>query len=292
MHRSGPAGSLTYTGGTIEFGIGKSTLCVNDQMGYYIERPEVLDELNRGCFKSLIKLANSGINKGLKVVNVQLMHPKINQLLLLPRLVETLVEKTGCSIAVDARDPRVVEAGLSVYPFKAMCNVVNGEKENLKTMLPIIARYNASVGTALVYERGIPGTVKERIFVAKRIIDAAEAYGIPREDLAIDAVCFPVGVVPNSMKTTLETIKAFHEELGVPTLLGISNAGYMMPNPRIIDLAYYISAVSWGLDVAMIDPDTLYLDWINPTMNFLMGTDPYAVEYLKFYRETTSKISN
>jgi len=58
-----------------------------------------------------------------------------------------------------------------------------------------------------------------------------------REDIVLDAVCFPAGVVPGSMRTTMETIKAFREELRVATLLGISNAGHSMPNPRLIDLA-------------------------------------------------------
>jgi hypothetical protein len=86
------------------------------------------------------------------------------------------------------------------------------------------------------------------------------------------------------MRTTLETLKAFHDELGVATLLGISNAGFMMPNPRMIDLAYFIAAVSWGLDVAMIDPFTPDLPWLVRTMDFLTGVDPYAKSYLAYYR--------
>ncbi len=281
-------GKLSYPKGTIEFGIGKPILCINDQMGYCIEKPEVLAELQDGCLSSLLKLAEAGMEMGINVVNVQLMQPKLDQLKLMPRVIELLVEKTGCCIAIDARDTKVVEAGLVAYPYKAMCNIVNGEKDNLKKMMPIIAKYGAAVGTALVYEKGIPETVKDRVLVAKRIIDAAEAHGISREDLAIDAVCLPIGVVPNSMQVTLETIKAFHEELGVPALLGISNAGYMMPNPGLIDLAYFVSGASWGLDVAMVDPCTPHLSQMTSTMDFLNGIDPYGVEFLRQYRKSLS----
>jgi 5-methyltetrahydrofolate--homocysteine methyltransferase len=135
-----------------------------------------------------------------------------------------------------------------------------------------------------VYEKGVPRTVEERLFVARRIVSAAEAHGIPRQDLMIDAVCLPSGVAPDSMRVTLQTIQALHDELGVATLLGISNAGFMMPNPRMIDLAYFMASAAWGLDVAMIDPYTSHLTWLRLAMDFLLGTDPYARQYLNYYR--------
>ncbi len=116
--------------------------------------------------------------------------------------------------------------------------------------------------------------------VGKVIVEAAEAYGIPREDVILDAVCLPIGVVPDSAQTTLETIKAFHEVLGVSALLGVSNAGFMMLNPRVIDLTLFVSAVAWGLDVAMIDPKTPNLELTKKTSDFLIGRDPYAKQYL------------
>ena len=158
-------------------------------------------------------------------------------------------------------------------------------------MLPIIAKHGAAIGTALVYEQGIPQTVKERVYVARRIVEMAEEHGISRQDVMIDAICLPSGVAADSMRVTLETLKAFHDELGVPTLLGISNAGFMMPNPRMIDLAYLIAGISWGLDVAMIDPFTPYLPWLARTMDFLTGIDPYAQEYLA-YRDSDTWFEN
>ena len=83
-------------------------------------------------------------------------------------------------------------------------------------MLPIIARHGAAIGTSLVYEGGVPQTF-ERLMVARRIVDAAEAHGIPREDVLIDAVCLPSSVVPGSIRVTLETLRAI-QELGAPTL--------------------------------------------------------------------------
>ncbi|MGC8827719.1 MAG: dihydropteroate synthase, partial [Anaerolineae bacterium] len=164
---------------------------------------------------ALIQLAERGIAAGKTCINVQLMHYTLDQRTLIPRVIETLVERTGCAIAIDTRDAVALELGLQAYrPYKALCNVVNGEWENLHMFLPIIAKYGTAIGTALVDEQGIPQTVGERLRVARRIVEAAEAYGIPREDVAIDCVCLPASVAPNSMPTALRTIQAVHEELG------------------------------------------------------------------------------
>lgn len=281
------SGSITYPGGALYFGPGHPTLCVNDQMGYIYEDPRVLAELQAGRLDALIRLAEQGIAAGMTCINVQLMHYTLDQRTLIPRVIETLVERTGCAIAIDTRDAVALELGLQAYqPYKAFCNVVNGEWENLHTFLPIIARYGGAVGTALVYEGGIPQTVSERVRVARRIVETAESYGIPREDVAIDCVCLPSSVAPASMPVTLQTIRAVHEELGAPTLLGISNAGVMMPEPELLALAYLMAATANGLDVAMVSPATPMIDGLVAAMDFLTGTDPYGRRYLDWYRKS------
>ncbi len=286
MDKSCPPGALSYPGGLIRFGPGEPTLCVNDQCGYYYERPQVLRELHEGRFDSLVELARQGKALGLPVFNVQLMEASLldRETELLPAAVTAIYEATGCCIGVDSRDPATVDRALAAYPHKAMCNSLTGERENLEAMLPIVAKHGAALGMALVYENGVPQTVEERLYVARRVVEAAEAHGIPREDVMIDGVCLPSAVMPNSMGTTLQTLKALHEQLGVPTLLGISNAGFMMPNARLIDLAFLLAAVSWGLDVAMVDPFTPNLAAEVNAIDFLIGKDPYAKQYLDHYR--------
>ena len=103
------------------------------------------------------------------------------------------------------------------------------------------------------------------------------------------AVCLPAAVAPGGMQVTLETIRAIRDELGVPVLLGISNAGFLMPQPRFFDLAYFIAAAAWGLDVAMIDPATPDLPWLSTAMDLLLGRDPRGQGYLNRYRTSVGK---
>jgi 5-methyltetrahydrofolate--homocysteine methyltransferase len=288
MSTSETKGAVTTPQGTVPFGSGQPTLCVNDQCGYLIEREDVQQELLQEDFSSLIRLAEDGKKKGLTIFNVQLMAPALmeEERRLFPKVVKTIYEETGCGIAVDTKDPEVLDAALSIYPYKALCNCINGERKSLDTMLPIIAEHGGAAGTALVDEEGIPDTLERRLEVGRRIVSAAEHYGIPREDTILDAVCFPSGAVPDSMRLTLRTLRAFKEELNVPTLLGSSNAGFMMPYPLLIDSVYFIAAVPWGLDVAMISPYTPNIEWHREIIDFLTGIDPYATRYLALYRRS------
>lgn len=287
MNRNALPGTLTFSEGEVPFGTGTPVLCVNDQCGYLIEEESVRRQILEHDFSSLLKLAGDGRSKGMDIFNVQLMVPGLieHEKELLPAIIAALTARTGCGIAVDTRDPAALEEALRAYPYKALCNCVNGEKECLEKMLPVIAEYGGAVGTALVDETGIPDTLAGRLRMGERIANAAEKEGIARRDIILDAVCFPAGAVPDSMRLTLHTLKAFKEELGVSTLLGISNAGFGMPNPLMIDSVYFTAAASWGMDLAMISPYTPDIDWLRETVSFLTGSDPYASGYLSLYRK-------
>ena len=95
---------------------------------------------------------------------------------------DALGREVACCLGIDSQDPVTVEQALAAYPYKAMCNSVTGDWDNLRTMLSIVAGHEAVMGCALVYEKGVPQTVKERLLVASRIVETAVAHGIPRAD--------------------------------------------------------------------------------------------------------------
>lgn len=290
MDSNASYGTLTYPGGTIEFGTGKPIVCVNDQCGYLVEDEAVQQQILRYDFSPLLTCAMDGKKKGLVLFNVQIMTADLidREVELLPKIVEAVWKETGCGVSIDTRNPEALDAALRAYPYKALCNCINGEQQNLETLLPIAAAHGSAIGTALVDEQGIPDTLEKRLRIGRRILTNAEREGIPFQDVMLDGVCMPAGAVPDSMRLTLQTIKAFKEELGSATLLGISNAGFGMPNPTTIDAVYFIAAASWGLDVAMISPYTPNITWYSKTIDFLMGIDPYAAEYLSLYRSEFS----
>lgn len=274
-------------GGILAFGKDAPVLYVNDRSGYLCERPEVIAEVQAGKMDALLASLYLGLEKGAPVFNAQMMRHELDEAKLLPVLVEQIMQAPGAFVCIDTRNPKIAEECLKLYsPSKALCNFINGEDENLKTLLPIVAKYGGAVGTALVDDKGIPDTLPERLRVAKKIIDAAESLGIPREDIAIDALCLPAGICFGSARLSLETMRAFEDELGVSTLLGISNVGHMMPNPGILETVLCILAAGYNLGVAMVDPQMPYFEWMHNSVNFLTGLDEHGEGYLKYYRAT------
>jgi 5-methyltetrahydrofolate--homocysteine methyltransferase len=278
--------TLTSRNGTVEFGPGQPTLLINDQLRVMDQAPEVLAELQEGRLDRILELARTGWRAGTDAVDILINHPSLDEIALLPEIAAAIHDEIGCPISLDSRDPEALEAALSALrPYKALINSVTAERESLEALLPIAARHGAAiVGMPVGQIHGLPKTVQGRLAEARVILEAAEQYGIAREDIVVDAICLASSAEPNSMGTTLETLRALHSELGVATILGIGNAGFGMPDQTRIDLAYLIAAVPWGLDAALVDPVTPGLVEATRAIDFLTGNDMFGKRYIQHYR--------
>ncbi len=132
---------------------------------------------------------------------------------------------------------------------------------------------------------GLPKTVDERIFEANIIIEACEGMGISKDRIVMDGVCLASSAEPDSFRITMQSLRAFREVLGVSTTLGIGNAGFGMPTPTVIDLAYLVAAVPWGLNSALVNPATNGLVETVRAVDFLDGSDSSGRRYIQWYRK-------
>jgi 5-methyltetrahydrofolate--homocysteine methyltransferase len=277
---------LTSRLGSIEFGPGKPTLLINDQLRVMDQSPDVLAELRTGRIDRMLDLARLGRQTGVDMVDILVNHHDLDEVDLLPRIALAVHQEIGCPISLDSRNPDALEAALSALrPHKALVNSVIAEAESLSTLLPIAKRYGAAVvGMPIGDQHGLPKTVTGRLTEACVIVEAAEGIGIPRDDVVIDAICLASSVEPGSMQVTLETLSALRQDLGVATILGIGNAGFGMPDQTRIDLAYLLAAVPWGLDAALVDPATPGLIETVRAIDFLTGRDSHGRRYIAHYR--------
>jgi 5-methyltetrahydrofolate--homocysteine methyltransferase len=277
---------LTCKNGAVAFGAGLPTLLLNDQVRIMEDRPEILEGLRRGRIDGLLERARAGQQAGVDVADVIINHPDLDEVALLPRAAAAIQEEIGCPIALDSRNPEALAAALSALkPYKALVNSVSAEDESLEILLPLVKAYGAAMVAMPIGPRhGMPKTVEGRLAEARAIVEAAEAHGIPREDVVVDAICLASAAEPGSMQVALETLAALRRELEVTTILGIGNAGFGMPDRTRVDLAYLLAAVPWGLDAALVDPDTPGLIEGVRAIDFLAGNDPYGKRYIARYR--------
>ncbi len=281
---------LIGTKSSVEFGPGLPLLLINDQLRVYDQSEAVLAELQSGNCAYLVQLALEGAEQGCRAVDLLIDHHSLDEAELLPLVLKAVDEALGCPISIDSRNPSAIDHALEGYAGKALLNSIVYEKEVLDELLPLVVKHKMAVIAMLVDDVHIPESWQERLAVARKILQITDEAGIPRDDVVFDCVCLAASAVPNSMQTTLDTLKAVHQELGMSTLLGIGNAGFGMPDQTRLDMVYLAIGASWGLDAALVDYHTDHLNAYAKAADFLTGRDLYGANYISLYRPSQQPV--
>lgn len=282
---------LTSPGGEIEIGHGLPTVLINDQLRVLDQSPYIFEQLQNMEIDGIVDLAKRGSHLGTDLLDLLITHPDLDEVELLPRIVYRLNQEIGCPISLDTRNIEALEAALEENsPYIAIINSTTAEKESLERILPVAKKYNAVVvGMPIGDMYGLPKTVGERLYEAGVIIKACEDSSIARDRILMDGVVLASAAEPDSFQVTLESLEAYRDQLQVSTILGIGNAGFGMPTPTVIDLAFLIGAIPWGLNSALVNPDTLGLVQTVRAMDFLVNNDFGGKRYIQWYRQNKKK---
>jgi len=278
------AAVITHKNRKIEFVEGLPTVIIGERINP-TEKKRLAHDLSKGKFDVLIQEALSQKKAGADILDVNVAAPGADETILLPKAVSKVLEVSGLPVCIDSSNPEALKKALEVYPYKALVNSVTGQEKSLKAVLPLVKKFGASVVGLIMDDKGIPKTVDKRFEVAKRIIETAKSYGIAKEDIVIDCLCLAQAAEPDSGVVTLETLRKVSRELGVATVLGVSNISFGMPDRKIINLSFLAQAISQGLNAAIVDPTIEGVVETILASDFLAGRDSYGKRYLKYYRE-------
>ena len=217
---------------------------------------------------------------GADLLDVNVGLPGINEPEMMTRVVKALQAVVDLPLQIDSSDPAAIEAGLRAVNGKAIVNSVNGKAEVLRSILPICRKYGAAVVGLCMDENGIPQTWQERVAIAKRILDAALAAGIPKE------------TVSAQQEQAAETLKALHavrEELGLHTVLGVSNISFGLPARENITVSFLTQALYAGLDLPILNPNqTAVMDAV-ASFRVLSGEDRDSEAYIRRFAAAESE---
>lgn len=192
---------------------------------------------------------------GADILDVNVGYPGVDEVTMLPRVVKRLQSAVPLPLQIDSSNPEAIEAALRVYNGKAVVNSVNGDAEVLERLLPIVKKYGASVVGLCLDKNGVPQTAEERFAIAKRILDAALAHGIPREDVWIDCLTLTVSAQQEQSGETLRALRMVRGELGLQTVLGVSNISFGLPNRPLITQTFLVEALLSGLTLPILNPN-------------------------------------
>lgn len=229
----------------------------------------------------IVKEGLSQQEKGAHILDVNVGLPEIDEVKMLTDAVFSLQSVLPLPLQLDSSDPKALESALRIYNGKAMINSVNGKKSSMEEIFPLVKKYGGVVVCLCLDESGIPETAQGRIDIAKKIISTAEEYGIDKKDLVVDALTMTISTNKDNAVETLKAVKYIRNELGVGTVLGVSNISFGLPKRDAINTAFYTLALENGLSAGIINPLSEGMMNAYYSYNALMGYDDNCQEYIE-----------
>ncbi len=218
---------------------------------------------------------------GADILDVNVGLPGVDERGMMIRVIQGLQAATDLPLQIDSSDPAVVEAGLRIACGKCLVNSVNGKKESLEAILPLCKKYGAAVVGLCLDEQGIPETWEGRMAIARRIAEAADRVGIPRQDVYIDCLTLTVSAQQSQAAETLKALSCAKKELGVQTVLGVSNISFGLPERQQINLSFLTQALYAGLDCPIMNPNQNAMRKAVAAFRVLSGEDAGADRYIQ-----------
>ena len=218
---------------------------------------------------------------GADILDVNVGLPGLDEPEMMRRTVRALQAAVDLPLQIDSSDPRAIEAGLRACCGKAVVNSVNGKAEVLETVLPLCKKYGAAVVGLCMDENGIPQDWRGRVAIARRILDAALAHGVAKEDVFIDCLTLTVSAQQEQAVETLRAVRAVKEELGLHTVLGVSNISFGLPARETITRSFLTQAMYAGLDLPIVNPNQSAMMDAVAAFRVLSGQDRDSEDYIR-----------
>ena len=239
--------------------------------------------LREGDMNYVLEQAVSQVEAGAQVLDVNVGAPGVNEPVLMEQVVKALQSVVSLPLQLDSSHADALERGLRVYNGKPIVNSVNGEPEVLEKVLPLCKKYGAAVVGLAIDKRGILSSAEDRVEIAKRIKKAALEAGIPQEDIYIDCLTLTASAQQSDVMATVEALAACKKELGVRTILGVSNISFGLPCRPYLNTTFLTMAMYAGLDLAIMNPSSEEMMAAIYSYNVLTNRDKQSTEYIARY---------
>ena len=261
---------------------------------YFTRKPLIIGERINPTGKSKFKQAlrdhdmeyiyKEGLTqeeKGAHILDVNVGLPEIDEPQLMEEAVTGIQAIIDLPLQIDTSDPVAMERALRCYNGKPMLNSVNGKKESMESVFPLAKKYGAVVVCLCLDESGIPETVEGRLAIAEKIVKTAESYGIPKKNLVMDALVMTISTGKDNALITLEALRRIRYEMGIHTVLGVSNISFGLPERGKVNTTFFTMALQNGLSAGIVNPSSEPMMAAYYSFNALIGEDDQCMEYIE-----------
>ena len=244
-------------------------------------------EIAAGNFDRVRSDALAQVAAGAHMLDVNAGIPLADEPALLAEAIQAVQSVTDVPLCIDSSIVAALERGLAVYRGKPLVNSVTAEEERLETVLPLVARYKAAVVGVANDETGISGEVDVRFAIAKKIVERAEQFGIPRNDVIIDPLAMPIGAVPAACVTLFALVRRLRDELGVNAICGASNVSFGLGDRPVLSAVFLAMAIGAGMTCAITNPLEERIREAILAANVMMNHDENCQAWLANHRSNS-----
>ncbi len=226
--------------------------------------------------------------KGAHILDVNVGLPGIDECAMLTEAVTELQAVCDLPLQIDTSDTTAMACAMRRYNGKPMVNSVNGKRESMEAVFPLVKKYGGLVVALTLDENGIPDTVDGRFEIARRIVDTAARYGIDKKDLVFDTLAMTVSADANAPRVTLGALARIRRELGCATSLGVSNVSFGLPARDLVNSTFFTMALQEGLSAAIMNPHSAAMMSAYYAYRALCGLDANCADFMAFAPTVTT----
>lgn len=238
-------------------------------------------ELREGKLDLVRAMAREQEKNGAAILDVNMGTNGIDEKEMMLRSVYEVTAVSGLPLCIDSSFPEVIEAALRIYPGRALINSISFEKEKMKRLLPVAKKYGAMFILLPVSDQGIPQTLEEKHAVIRNLLQEAAVFGFTKEDVIVDGLVATVGASPSAALDCMATFSYCRHELRVPTVCGLSNISFGLPDRTYVNMAFLSMAIANGLTLAIANPSQDMLMNAAAASNMLMNKVGSDIAYIK-----------
>lgn len=243
------------------------------------------EALRSGNMEFIVSEAIDQTESGADVLDVNVGIPEIDEVETLPRIIKKVQSVSDLPIQIDSASPKAIEAAARYVNGRPIINSVNGKASNMADIFPIVAKYGALVVGLTLDETGIPAKAEDRFKIAEKIVETAQTYGIPKEDILIDCLTLTASAQQADVLETIKAITLVKNKLGVKTVLGVSNVSFGLPYRPLLNATFTTAAMAAGLDAAIINPASFEMMSAIDAYRVIAAMDKDSTAYIAKYAD-------
>jgi 5-methyltetrahydrofolate--homocysteine methyltransferase len=248
-------------------------------------RKLLAQEMAAGNFERVRRDALAQVAAGAHLLDVNAGVPLADEPALLAEAIRVVQEAVDVPICIDSSVVEALRAGLVTVKGRPLVNSVTGEEERLEVVLPLVADRKAAVIGVANDESGIAYDPRARLAVARKIVERAAAYGIPRQDVIIDPLAMPAGAVPGAAAVVFALVRMIREELGCNTTCGASNVSFGLPARPALNATFVSMAIGAGMTCAITNPIEPEIRRAILAADLMMGRDENCLGWIATHRD-------